>query len=433
MCETDIFNFKTETDEIGNKSIILESETGFLIYDNNSKKIKNIKVLINDHIYISFDNENFPFIFNQEFNIQFNSHDGFKINMNCIFYKKNQKRVEATSSNLNCTKGDMKHGDLIKSYFFIENLKIDALHDTDSFNIYKNTKLKLDVIRSNIFPHATSYFYMEHNNEMMIKRTYKILKGLLKYYSSDTASMRIMHLYNSDYCEWNFTNISQYSKFQHNSYFRDYPGNFFEFIKSTFNKFDKNYKNLKEVIDYLALYNLEKYLDVKIPILSLILERMSQINEINCKFSGTSLQKGLRTLMDKLNLEESQINTFFKENDIICDDDFLSEIQAVRNKALHGKPLISIKIDDLMINYIMILLLKMLDTKCEIYSTISGSINSEKFLEKFIPQGTKCLKKDGKFYLPLKSIKYADLNVGDRYGLEVFKKDDYPYFVLVKK
>lgn len=429
-----IFNFKTEIEGSGNRCILFNGETGSIIIGNEKIEIRNIDVYIYDYIRVSFENNDLHLNSNQNFKINFISEDGFEICGECTFHNQKLEKIEAEASRITCKKGNYSEGELLKNFFLIENLKIDGLHDTDSFDIYGDIDLKINTINLDLFPRVTGYFYFEHDDNIMIKRTHDRLKWLLKYYSSNTSSMRISLSLSKDYYELNFSNISQYSHFKNQSYFRDFPGNFFEFIKSSFTKFDENYERLKCVIDYLSLYDAEKFLDVKIPISSLILEILAQIHEPDCKFDGTDLQKGLRTLMDKLNLVECQLNSFFKENGVCCNDNFLSEIHSIRNQALHGKPLISKEVDVLLNNFIMILLLRMLDTKCEVFSTISGNVNSTVFVEKFLPQGIECFKKDEKYYLPLKSISNdVDFDNGDVYELEVFQNSRNPYFIIVKK
>lgn len=436
-------NLKKGHDNLGNDCIVFENKTGELRINNDSYTAQNIAVYINDEIYIKFEDCNIEK--NSEYEISFISDDNWLIDLTCHDLNMNKNQVCGYASDISCKKGRFKRSDVNRSFYFIENLELNNIDETN-FKINDPNKLKLIVRQyASMFNINGCIYFEDKSRNQKYEKAIEGLKHLVNYYSADMASMRISCKCcdENNSFELNFKPISKYNHFDCKIPFIGmHPGNFAAFIMSSYQnylKFGDKINNINYIIDYLSYLHREKYGDVQIAISCIVLEMFNNLYGTKIQGNVPAFIQRLNKVLDELKLDSKKLDSFFREKNLLCNDGTVSEIYAIRNRAFHGKSVSNIKISCLLSSFVTILFLRLLEIDCYIQLPVCGSenINTKKFVSQFLKDGNTKSKNhnndskrnvvefDGKYYFPLRDLENEDIDENDEYILvEYNKKSD---------
>lgn len=233
--------------------------------------------------------------------------------------------------------------------------------------------------------------------------------------------------------------ISKYNHFNCAIPFIDLSsGNFADFIMSTYPnylKFGEKISNINNIIDYLSYLHRENYDDVKIAISSMVLEMFNNLYETEIRGNVPPFIQKLNHVLDELKLDSKKLDSFFREKNLLCNDETVSEIYAIRNKAFHGKTVSNNKISILLSSFVTILFLRLLEINCYIQLPICGSenINTKEFVAQFLKESVikpkhqnkpknNVVEIDGKYYFPLRDLEKEKIIENDEYRLVEYNK-----------
>lgn len=433
MCEIPNFNF-----ELTNEGkISFNANAGKIIVSKKEKyDLKNIEVEVSDEISVKYEIENHKEIkLNKKYCIEF-KYDEWLINVLKCNLTNLTNLVKTTAENIVCKKGQKKNNTIVERYYFVENLNINENEITKFKNIPDLKFLKRKI---KLFPNVDGYFYIETKLKEK-QELFKILKQLLKFYSPNTASMRISYIHSKDnsYTELNIGCVSKYTKLDiKNDFYDDYHQNFTKFINSTYINYEKNEFdiNLEYLIENLVALNREEFIEVRVIINCMILEILKKNNiPINQDAKMDFILK-LKALITKLDLNSEKINKFFKSKGLCCEN-YLSEIYEIRKQVMHGKAIPSQKMELLLNTFILIIVLKLLNVNCSMYIPILyENMDTKKFINEFSNDKNivAVVKINDKYYLPLSSdgeeIEY--LKEGEKFEVIEFKSEDNLEFRIV--
>lgn len=432
------FKLKKGYDKSGNNCIIFQKKDGEIKINNVNYANQNIAVYINDEIYLEF--EKCSIEKKNKYEISFMSDDQWSINMTTERFDKNDSHIYAYISSISCKKGKFDKNNVNRSFHFIENLDLNNHDEKLKINNLQNMKLIVRNYQS-IFNINGCFYFEDKNCNKKYETAIDKIKHLLNYYSADLASMRISCKCCDDNnsFELNFNPISKYNHFNCDIPFINLnPGNFAKFINSAY----LNYCNYNDqtdkinyIIDYLSYLHREQYGDVQIAISCMVLEMFNNFYETNINPATPAFIQKLNNVLNELELDSEKLDSFFRRKGLLCNDNIVSELYAIRNQAFHGKTVSDIKISALLSSFVTILFLKLLKIDCLIQLPICGSetINTKEFVTKFSKEPEKrngnhdnpknrILELNGKYYFPLEDIKNANIAENDEYELVEFNK-----------
>lgn len=443
------FEFKTIVDEFSTEKIFFKADAAKLIFDDDeSYYISNVELYVLDDIKINFElNRRFINEYRQ-FDIEFESSDGWLLNIEkCYFtYFQNMYPVSAVGLKVIITKGLCSKDAPVKYYKFIENLNLSKECEINDVTCTELDNLFLIKHKDKFFKNIDGYFYTK-DTYGNIKDVFNNLYYLLKYYSAESASMRISYCLGEDFQRIEIGLPSQYSNFKYESCFYDtYPNTLFNFLNSVYDSYvqikNEDIINVKLLIHYLAFIKREHYVEVGILISAIVLEVLTKNNKKIKDSNETKFASDLKKLIKKLNLDFDKLDQFFKEHDVVCEKNtFLSEIVKARNDIVHGNAVISFKLNLLMTTFANILALKLFNINCAMYvPLIRKNVFTGEFVNQFIvdeensddgadsgetdDNPIKVVDMDGKLYLPLE-IFNGWVNEDDEFRLLEFETKEY--------
>ncbi|WP_407454876.1 hypothetical protein [Methanobrevibacter sp.] len=443
------FEFMTIVDEFDTEKIFFKADAAKLIFDDDeSYDISNVELYVLDDININFElNRRFINEYRQ-FDIEFESSDGWLVNIEeCYFtYFQNMYPVSAVGLKVIITKGLCNKDAPVRYYKFIENLNLTKECEINEVKCTELDNLFLIKHKDKFFKNIDGYFYTKDTYDN-IKYVFDNLYYLLKYYSAESASMRISYCLGDDFQRIKICLPSKYSNFKYNSCFHDtYPNTLFDFLNTVYDSYvrikNEDIINVKLLIHYLAFIKRESYVEVGILISAIVLEVLTKNNKKIKDSNETKFASDLKKLIKKLNLDLDKLDYFFKEQDLVCEKNtFLSEVVKARNDIVHGNAVISLKLNLLMTTFVNILALKLFNINCAMHiPLIKENVFTSKFVNQFSideensenvddsretdDNPIKVVEMDGKLYLPLE-IFNDWVNEDDEFRLLEFETKEY--------
>lgn len=446
------FQFNTIVDECGDEKIFFEVDNAKLIFsDEEAHDISNVKLYILDDIKVDFElNQKITRDY-ELFTIEFESSDGWLINIErCYFtFFENMYPVSAKGLNVKLIKGQCSNDAPVRYFKFIENLNLSNQCEINDVKCTELDNLFLIKHKNDFFKNIDGYFYVKdsYNN---IKDVFYNLYFLLKYYSAESASMRISYCLADDFEKIEIGLPSIYSNFKYESCFHDtYPHTLFNFLNSSYDSYvslkNEGIIDVNLLIHYLAFLKRERYMEVELLISAIILEVLTKNHKKIKDSNEAKFASDLRKLIEKLDLDFDKLDEFFKGYGVVCNKNtFLSEIVKARNDIVHGNAIVSIKLCYLMTTFANILVLKLFNIKCAMYiPLIKRNEFTHKFLEQFIlsscdeeveddireidDQSIDVEEINGKLYLPLELFDSDEdiIHEGDKFRLLEFETKEY--------
>ena len=356
--------------------------------------------------------------------------------------------VSAEGCNVKLIKGQYSDDDPVRYYKFIENLNLSSECEINEVKCTERDNLFLIKHKNDFFKNIDGYFYIKDSYDN-IKDVFYNLYFLLKYYSAESASMRISYCLADDFEKIEIGLPSHYSNFKYESCFYDtYPNTLFDFLNSAYDSYvglkNESIIDVNLLIHYLAFLKRERYMEVELLISAIILEVLTKNHKKIKDSNEAKFASDLRKLIEKLDLDFDKLDEFFKGYGVVCDSNtFLSEIVKVRNDIVHGNAVVSLKLCYLMTTFVNILALKLFNIKCAMYiPLIKRNEFTHKFLEQFICGGDEEVEEDtleidnqpieleeinGKLYLPLELFNSEDniIHEGEKFRLLEFETKEY--------
>lgn len=442
------FQFNTVVDEFNNEKIFFKANNAKLCFsDGKVHNLSNIKLHILDDIEVDFVlNERIENDYD-EFTIEFESTDGWLIIIKRCHFScfKNMYPVSAKGYIVEIIKGQCYKDAPVRYYKFIENLNLNK-HETNEITCTELDNLFLIKHKDNIFKNIDGYFYTK-NTYNNIKDVFSNLYFLLKYYSAESASMRISYCLSDEFQKIKIAIPSQYSNFKYISCFHDsYPNTFFTFLNSTYESYvkikNKGLIDINLLIHYLAFLRREKYMEIELLISSIILEILTKNLKKIKNSNENKFKSDLNKLLKELKLDFEKLNTFFKKHGVVCEkNNFLSEIVKARNDIVHGNAVVSSKLNLLITTFVNILTLRLLNIDCAMYiPLLQKNVFTKEFINQFIVSNKENATKinnintednivevmniDGKLFLPLTIFDDLIKN-GDQFRLLEFETKEY--------
>ena len=442
------FEFNTIVDDLDIEKIFFKASAAKLIFnDEESYDLSNVELYVLDDIKINFKlNQRFINEYRQ-FDIEFESSDGWLVNIEkCYFtYFENMYPVSAEGLKVIITKGQLSNDVPVRYYKFIENLNLSKECEINNVTCTKLDNLFLIKHKDKFFKNIDGYFYTKDTYDN-IKDVFDNLYYLLKYYSAESASMRISYCLGDDFQRIKICLPSKYSNFKYNSCFHDtYPYTLFNFLNTVYDSYvqikNEAIINVKLLIHYLAFIKRESYVEVGILISAIVLEVLTKNNKKIKDSNEAKFRSDLEKLLIKLNLDSDKLDKFFKEQDVVCEKNtFLSEVVKARNDIVHGNAVISFKLNLLMTTFVNILALKLFNINCAMYiPLIKENVFTREFVNQFIldeenlednddgeveDNPIKVVEMDGKLYLPLEMFNDW-INEDDEFRLLEFETKEY--------
>lgn len=442
------FEFNTIVDDLDIEKIFFKAGAAKLIFnDEESYDLSNVELYVLDDIKINFElNQRFINEYRQ-FDIEFESSDGWLVNIEkCYFtYFENMYPVSAEGLKLIITKGQLTNDVPVRYYKFIENLNLTKECEINNVTCTELDNLFLIKHKDKFFKNIDGYFYTKDTYDN-IKDVFDNLYYLLKYYSAESASMRISYCLGDDFQRIKICLPSKYSNFKYNSCFHDtYPYTLFNFLNTVYDSYvqikNEDIINVKLLIHYLAFIKRESYVEVGILISAIVLEVLTKNNKKIKDSNEAKFRSDLEKLLIKLNLDSDKLDKFFKGQDVVCEKNtFLSEVVKARNDIVHGNAVISFKLNLLMTTFVNILALKLFNINCAMYiPLIKENVFTREFVNQFIldeensednddgeveDNPIKVVEMDGKLYLPLEMFNDW-INEDDEFRLLEFETKEY--------
>ncbi len=443
------FEFNTIVDEFGTEKIFFKADNAKLIFsDDEIYDISDVRLYVLDDIKVDFKSDVRIEKDYTEFNIVFESSDGWLVNIEkCYFtYFQNMYPVSAEGLKVILTKGKSSNNAPIRYYKFIENLNLSKESEINEVTCTELDNLFLIKHEDNIFKNIDGYFCTK-DTYGNIKDVFDNLYYLLKYYSAESASMRISYFLEEDFQRIEIGLPSQYSNFKYESCFHDtYKYTLFNFLNSTYDSYvqlkNEDIINVNLLIHYLAFIKRERYIEVGILISAIVLEVLTKNNKKIKDSNEAKFRSDLEKLLIKLNLDSDKLDKFFKEQGVVCEKNtFLSEVVKARNDIVHGNAVISFKLNLLMTTFVNILALKLFNINCAMYiPLIKENVFTREFVNQFVIDEENSEDNDdngevednpiqvvemyGKLYLPLEMFNDW-VNEDDEFRLLEFETKEY--------
>lgn len=439
------FEFNTIVDEFGTEKIFFKADNAKLIFsDDEVYDLSDVRLYILDDIKVDFILNKRIKKDHDEFVIEFESSDGqiIRIERCCFTYFENMYPVSAEGLDVKIIKGQCSNDAPVRCYKFIENLNLEKECKINEVTCTELDNLFLIRYKDNIFKNIDGYFYMQDRYDN-IKDVFTNLYFLLKYYSAESASMRISYVLANDFQEIEIGLPSQYSNFKYESCFHDnYPNTLFDFLNSIYDSYvqlkNEGMINVDLLIHYLAFLKRERYMEVELLISSIILEVLTRNLKKVMDSNDAKFYSNLKKLLINLNLDFDKLDKFFKEQGVACENNkFLSEIVNARHSIVHGKAVVSEKSNLLMSTFAIILSLRLFNINCPMYiPLIRENVFSGDFVNQFISTDeeddenlsnreiedntVEVVEIDGELFLPLNM--FEDLiNANDKFKLIEFE------------
>ena len=227
------FQFNTIVDELGTKKIFFKSNNAKLIFsDGESYDLSNVELYVLDDIKVDFEiNQRFINEYGK-FDIEFESSDGWLVIIeNCYFtYFYNMFPVSAEGLKVIITKGSCSNETQVRYYEFIENLNLTKECEINEVKCTDLDNLFLIKHKDKFFENIDGYFYIKDTCGNLNKEVFCNLYYLIKYYSAESASMRISYCLANNFQKIVIRTPSMYSNFKYESCFHDaYPNTLFNF------------------------------------------------------------------------------------------------------------------------------------------------------------------------------------------------------------
>jgi len=443
------FEFDTIVDELDIEKIFFKADTAKLIFnDDESYNLSNVELYVLDDIKINFELNQRIINEYMQFNIKFESSDGWLVNIEkCYFtYFENMYPVSAEGLKVILTKGRFSKDATVRYYKFIENLNLSKECEINNVTCTELDNLFLIKHKDKFFKNIDGYFYTKDAYDN-IKAVFDNLYYLLKYYSAESSSMRISYCLGDDFQRIEIRLPSKYSNFKYNSCFHDtYPNTLFNFLNTAYDSYvrikNEDIINVKLLIHYLAFIKRESYMEVGILISAIVLEVLTKNNKKIKDSNEAKFRSDLEKLLIKLNLDSDKLDKFFKEQGVVCEKNtFLSEVVKARNDIVHGRAVISFKLNLLMTTFVNILALKLFNINCAMYiPLIKENVFTREFVNQFVIDEENSEDNDdngevednpiqvvemyGKLYLPLEMFNDW-VNEDDEFRLLEFETKEY--------
>lgn len=444
------FEFNTFIDEFNNEKIFFEASEAKLIFDDDqSYDLSNIKVFVLDDIKLEFELDQKIINEYESFTVKFESSDAWLINIEKCYFTvfRNNYPTNAMGSSISILRGSCDKDSKIKYYNFIENLNLSNECEINELTCTSLNNLFLIKHNDNIFKNIDGYFFTKdtYQNLLYNKDVFINLYFLLKYYSAESASMRITYCVNEDFQKIRIKTPSHYSNFKYLSCFYDsYPHNIFNFLNSAYGSYIKlnneEKKDINLLIHYLAFLRRERYMEVELLISTIILEVLTKNHDKIKDLNENTFRADLKELIKELGLDFNKLDKFFKEYGVACEkNNFLSEIVNARHSIVHGNAILSSKLNLLISTFVNIIALKLFNIECAMYIPLIGTnVITNKFLDQFVEDNDenaekrsieienkkiKVKKINGKLYLPLELFtpEYNLINEGDEFKILEFQ------------
>lgn len=443
------FEFNIIVNEFATEKIFFKADNAKLVFsDDEIYNVSDVRLYVLDDIKVDFKSDERIENNYVEFNIEFESSDGWLVIIeNCYFtYFHNMFPVSAEGLKVIITKGSCSNETPVRYYEFIENLNLTKECEINEIKCTELDNLFLIKHEDKFFENIDGYFYTKDTYDNLNKEVFTNLYYLIKYYSAESASMRISYCLADNFQKIVIRTPSMYSNFKYESCFHDtYPNTLFDFLNSAYDSYvqlkNEDIINVNLLIHYLAFIKREPYIEVGILISAIILEVLTKNNKKIKDSNETKFASDLKKLIKQLNLDLDKLDKFFKEQDVVCEKNtFLSEVVKARNDIVHGNAVISFKLNSLMTTFVNILALKLFNINCAMYiPLIKKNVFTRKFVNQFIIEENsednvdkgeindniiKVIKMDGEYYLPLKI--FGDLiNEDDEFRLLEFETKEY--------
>ena len=443
------FEFNTIVNEFATEKIFFKADNAKLVFsDDEIYNVSDVRLYVLDDIKVDFKSDEIIENNYVEFNIEFESSDGWLVIIeNCYFtYFHNMFPVSAEGLKVIITKGSCSNETPVRYYEFIENLNLTKECEIKEIKCTELDNLFLIKHEDKFFENIDGYFYTKDTYDNLNKEVFTNLYYLIKYYSAESASMRISYCLADNFQKIVIRTQSMYSNFKYESCFHDtYPNTLFDFLNSAYDSYvqlkNEDIINVKLLIHYLAFIKREPYIEVGILISAIILEVLTKNNKKIKDSNEAKFTSDLKKLIEKLNLDSDKLDQFFKQHEVVCEkNNFLSEIVKTRNDIAHGKAVVSLKLNYLMTTFVNILALKLFNINCAMYiPLIKKNVFTKEFINQFIIEENseynvdkgeiddniiKVIKMDREYYLPLKI--FGDLiNEDDEFRLLEFETKEY--------
>lgn len=443
------FEFNTIVNEFATEKIFFKADNAKLVFsDDEIYNVSDVRLYVLDDIKVDFKSDERIENNYVEFNIEFESSDGWLVIIeNCYFtYFHNMFPVSAEGLKVIITKGSCSNETPVRYYEFIENLNLTKECEINEIKCTELDNLFLIKHEDKFFENIDGYFYTKDTYDNLNKEVFTNLYYLIKYYSAESASMRISYCLADNFQKIVIRTPSMYSNFKYESCFHDtYPNTLFDFLNSAYDSYvqlkNEDIINVNLLIHYLAFIKREPYIEVGIIISAIILEVLTKNNKKIKDSNETKFASDLKKLIKQLNLDLDKLDKFFKEQDVVCEKNtFLSEVVKARNDIVHGNAVISFKLNSLMTTFVNILALKLFNINCAMYiPLIKKNVFTREFINQFIIEENseynvdkgeindniiKVIKMDREYYLPLKI--FGDLiNEDDEFRLLEFETKEY--------
>ena len=432
------FNMEHEIDIKSLFSIIksLHGDKGYLILNNEKFEIENINITIDENIYGNFKLDSSKEIREGKCIVEFESDNDFKINVECTIYK-NFDIVNLNGLSISCKKGNCESNDYVQYYSFVENLKImNSIYD---FETEELNGVQLLLYQNNSFPNINGYLFKEntYSNKENIEELWKSIYFLLKLYSAGQAFNNIECILSDSYCEISISRSNlNFVENHYSCFYVDENDNLLNFIKSS-------YPILIKEDSAIAFYSFIHYMsillgnnhDFDLMPSFIALEILTVGNGILLD-DDTFLQDSLDELLKDLKISKEKLNDVFAEYiEKLNYKDYLRCLIEYRSKILHGVVVNPQHLSLLITNFLIIVLLKILNIDCSIYLPLFDEVqNSKDFIDKIKLNESKIeknnlennivkiFKKDDELYLPLTTPSItSSIQVYDKYRIITFK------------
>lgn len=415
----------------------VHGDKGKLTINNAEFEIENINITINDEIL-----GNFNLISSEEIEgnciIEFESDNNFNIKCKGFCYK-NFNIINFKALSIEYKKGKCDKDKDVQFYSFVENLKIiKSIHD---FETEELDGVHLVLYQNDSFPKINGYFYKEstYSDKETIEEQWKALYFLLKLYSAGKAFNNINCIISDNHCEISISLSNlDFVKNHHSCFYVNEKDNLLNFIKSSYSTYIQEKNNSKIAFDSFIHYMsilIGNNEDFNLMPSFIALEILAVGNGILLD-DDTFLQDRLDNLLNELKISKESLNNVFAEDlKKLKYIDYLRCLIEYRSKILHGVVVNSYPLSLLIINFLTIILLKILNINCSIYLPLLDEIkNSKEFVDKFKVDEqeinktndennvVKIFKKDNELYLPLTIPSLnSSIKVDDRYRIITFK------------
>ena len=235
------FEFNTIVNEFATEKIFFKADNAKLVFsDDEIYNVSDVRLYVLDDIKVDFKSDEIIENNYVEFNIEFESSDGWLVIIeNCYFtYFHNMFPVSAEGLKVIITKGSCSNETPVRYYEFIENLNLTKECEIKEIKCTELDNLFLIKHEDKFFENIDGYFYTKDTYDNLNKEVFTNLYYLIKYYSAESASMRISYCLADNFQKIVIRTPSMYSNFKYESCFHDtYPNTLFDFLNSAYDSY----------------------------------------------------------------------------------------------------------------------------------------------------------------------------------------------------